>query len=126
VSSKWETVDPEKLEKQAITTSKWDFFDAENAAEKKGSEPVTDFKGLTAYDSDTKSDVSSDFDDDIDGKPLEEEHHNEKKSDNLSLNSSINAAAPVPASAAVVSVKDPVIDEKRRKMLRDIEVNYKT
>lgn len=27
VSSKWEQVDPEKLEKQAVTTSKWDFFD---------------------------------------------------------------------------------------------------
>lgn len=33
VSSKWETVDPEKLEKQAITTSKWDFFDENNQAD---------------------------------------------------------------------------------------------
>jgi hypothetical protein len=117
-SSKWETVDPEKLEKQAITTSKWDFFD-ENADKKE--DDASKQKGLmSAYDSDTKSGgESSDFDDDIDGQPMDEEKPVvEKKND--SLNNSNGA------KSAVTPAKDMVvIDENRRKMLREIEVKKK-
>ena len=89
VASKWETVDPEKLEKQAITTSKWDFFDDSNSSDK-GAGANGDNKNLTSYDMDDdnknnsfnqKNDANnkedeSDFDDDdddIDGKPMDDD-----------------------------------------------------
>ncbi len=122
VSSKWETVDPEKLEKQAITTSKWDFFD-ENA-EKKEHE-LSKSKGLTsAYDSDTRSgSESSDFDDDIDGMPMDDEKQQsvvEKKVEPPMNSSSV--AKSIPVAAAVSSKEATIIGENRRKMLREIEV----
>ncbi len=87
VASKWETVDPEKLEKQAITTSKWDFFDDSNSSDK-GAGTDGNNKNLTSYDMDDdntnnssnqKNDANnnkdeSDFDDDdIDGKPMDDD-----------------------------------------------------
>jgi hypothetical protein len=59
VASKWETIDPEKLEKQAITTSKWDFYDDSNSSDRQEK-------------SDQHKD-ESDFDDDIDGKPMDDD-----------------------------------------------------
>lgn len=67
VVSKWETVDPEKLEKQAITTSKWDFFD-ENQTDVKAQV----ISGLSVYGSGDEQNNSS-YDEDIDGKPMDEE-----------------------------------------------------
>ena len=78
-------MDPDALEKQAVTTSKWDFFDdtQQSGAGK------TDAKGglnLTSYDSDDGSSAGSedvdgkpinddddDDDDDVDGRPMDEE-----------------------------------------------------
>ena len=57
VSRKWEQVDPEALEKQAVTTSKWDFFDAENP-----------LKGVAAYGSGGSEGSGSE---DVDGEPME-------------------------------------------------------
>lgn len=67
MASKWETVDPEKLEKQAITTSKWDFFDESQTDAK--SQALT---GLKEYGSGEEEGKNSD-DEDIDGKPMDEE-----------------------------------------------------
>lgn len=56
VRSKWEEVDPEKLEKQAITTSKWDFFDADDAKDGNNNEdekPISRAAAnLTSYGTD--------------------------------------------------------------------------
>ncbi len=86
VASKWETIDPEKLEKQAITTSKWDFFDDSDASDKEtnSNENKTN-KNLTSYEmdednssrnkqqKDEENKEESDFDEDIDGKPMDDE-----------------------------------------------------
>ncbi len=89
VASKWETIDPEKLEKQAITTSKWDFYDDSNSSDKPATNSNENNKNLTSYDMDDDNSNSansnrlekisdqhkdeSDFDDDIDGKPMDDD-----------------------------------------------------
>lgn len=89
VSSKWQTVDPDKLEKQAVTTSKWDFFDDGSDQETKTSKNGNK-ANLTSYDTDEddqetnesltkqKDNVAQnleddDDDDDIDGKPMDDD-----------------------------------------------------
>lgn len=108
VTSKWETVDPNNLEKQAITTSKWDFFDENNAKNES-------LRNLTLYGSDDENEEPgmnrenslSQDDEDIDGKPMEEEkvsqETNNKNSDPKKKSNS----------------KD---DEEKRKLLREVEL----
>jgi len=69
VPSKWETVDPEEVKAQAVTTtSKWDLFeDAEDNSDSKsgsGSNKPPGSYGLVAYG-------GGDEDEDIDGAPME-------------------------------------------------------
>jgi hypothetical protein len=164
VSSKWEQVDPDKLEKQAITTSKWDFFDVEK------DQPATTLNNLTSYDTDDDEDQENgtpmsddepishskpqqqqqqqfklekddtndtsrdngdakndedddddddndnDDDDDIDGEPLVENDKDE------SMASVSNAGTAVNAQQSTSYANSAVIDEEKRKMLRDVEV----
>jgi hypothetical protein len=107
IASKWETVDPDSLEKQAVTTvSKWDFFD-EQQKQARNDENDQDRNSQECEDENTQQ-SSSDFDDDIDGKPLDDEL-NESKNSSARFNTSLN--------------KDSIIiDENKRKALREIEV----
>lgn len=91
VASKWETVDPEKLEKQAITTSKWDFFDESQTDTK--AQPIS---SLNVYGSADEQNNSSN-DEDIDGKPMDEDDE-------------------------IIENKIDILDEEKRKKLREIEL----
>lgn len=154
VSSKWEEIDPEKLEKQAITTSKWDFFDAEKETGSKpqqhnltsyGSDEEDDAEGGGATENggddeganrsrrqengdethhyhhqaskfdDDKSDNDGDDDEDIDGEPMEDD-------------SNVNDERPIgeinkqSSESQQLTSGNAVMDEEKRKMLREIEV----
>lgn len=113
VSSKWETVDPEKLEKQAVTTSKWDFFDETQNNDESTLNKSGTLTNLTSYgideddDEDSnnnkedKSENEDDFDDDIDGKPMDDEEE---------------------FLSTPVNNNSNTLDEEKRKILREIEV----
>lgn len=106
VCIKWETVDPEKLEKQAITTSKWDFFDDNDKNSDDAANKSDSARNLTSYNEEAKSE-DSDFDDDIDGKPMDEDElETEIVPENVTNRTNEN-----------------VYDEEKRKFLREIEVN---
>ena len=108
VSSKWETVDPDKLEKQAITTSRWDFFDENDkntdANDDDEDRNESDMQKKHADNSNKSNENNSQDDDgdddDIDGKPMDDEEFDE------GLN----------------KTNENIYDEEKRKFLREIEV----
>lgn len=64
IKSKWEQVDPEQVEKQAITTSKWDFYDDNQANEDNKDSNFNDsLKQLRSYgnDNDDSNKVNKTF-----------------------------------------------------------------
>ena len=112
LSSKWETVDPDALEKQAVTTSKWDFFDEEQIQRAAMINNNNSLKSLETYGNDEDSGDSEEGDnddDDVDGKPMEEE---EAECLNVEEKSWMDEVT--------------MSDEEKRKILREIEVisNY--
>lgn len=155
VSSKWEEVDPEKVEKQAITTSKWDFFDAEK------DQPSNKLTNLTSYGSDDDDDereheritpMSTDDeksnqrqqqhekngdskkendesdDEDIDGEPIDDQDDSRTKDKNEPSDTQTQTSLTkkpdemTQSSLSTPPVTVTVIDEEKRKVLREIEV----
>ncbi len=113
MSSKWEQVDPEKLEKQAITTSKWDKWDENEKSTNDFMNKSEALKNLTSYDDEdgyedeeNNQKDNDQNDDDIDGKPMDEDEESDDKSLPQITNRSI----------------ETFYDEEKRKFLREIEV----
>lgn len=109
VSSKWETVDPDELEKQVITTSKWDFFD-ENQDKKNDSDDKSNMDEVSGDDDES--------DEDIDGKPMDDD--DEPESEQVNKIPAARNLSELNLSGLVKRESD--IDESKRKILREIEV----
>ncbi|XP_023226144.1 U2 snRNP-associated SURP motif-containing protein-like [Centruroides sculpturatus] len=93
IPSKWETVDPETVEAQAITTSKWDLLDQQ---------------------ADQEQEVD---DDDIDGKPMEEDIEEVTEETELPDEKENSRDSTI----LLESLKNEVSEERRAK-LREIEL----
>ncbi|KAK8762979.1 hypothetical protein V5799_034412 [Amblyomma americanum] len=78
VPSKWETVDPETVSQQAVTTSKWDLLDQGEEEEEEEDNSSSRRGGSLASPAvhhpttSGASSIAASMDDDIDGEPLEE------------------------------------------------------
>lgn len=112
VPSKWETVDPETVSQQAVTTSKWDLLDQgeeeEEEEDNSSSRRVGSLASPALQHPTTSgaSSVAASMDDDIDGEPLEEGSPRDDSQDS------------VPA----MDVLKTESGEERRAKLREIEL----
>jgi len=118
VSSKWETVDPEALEKQAVTTSKWDFFDEEQQQSGGALAANSSLRSLEAY---------GDEEGDLDGKPMEEEEEEEDVDGRPMQEGDEGEDVDGRPMAEARSWMDEmgVREEEKRRILREIEVGSK-
>ncbi|KAL3219806.1 hypothetical protein MRX96_005573 [Rhipicephalus microplus] len=113
VPSKWETVDPETVSQQAITTSKWDLLD-QGEEEEEEEESVSSSvrrSGTTASPAvhpttSCASSAAASVDDDIDGEPLEESSPKDDSQDSM----------------PTLELLKTESGEERRAKLREIEV----
>jgi U2-associated protein SR140 len=104
--SKWETIDPEDVKAQAVTTtSKWDLFEEGLSSQDGGNENSGDSNagGVGGY-----SGLVADYDEDLDGVPMDEDGE-----DGGSRNSSIGKVG--------VEIYEDENSEERRTKLREIE-----
>ncbi|KAL1437019.1 hypothetical protein MTO96_049033 [Rhipicephalus appendiculatus] len=114
VPSKWETVDPETVSQQAVTTSKWDLLDQGEEEEEEEEESVSSSvrrAGTTASPAvhpttSCASSAAASVDDDIDGEPLEDNSPKDDSQDSM------------PALELLKTESG----EERRAKLREIEV----
>lgn len=115
VPSKWETVDPETVSQQAVTTSKWDLLDqGEEEEEEEEEENVSSSvrrAGTTASPAvhpttSCASSAAASVDDDIDGEPLEDSSPKDDSQDSM----------------PTLELLKTESGEERRAKLREIEV----
>lgn len=118
VPSKWETVDPETVSQQAVTTSKWDLLDQGEEEEEEPEEPKgggssrrgglgssTNSPAVHHAATSGASSLAASMDDDIDGQPLEDNSPRDDSQD----------------SSAMEYMKTDSGEERRAK-LREIEL----
>ena len=116
-SSKWEEVAPEQVEAQAVTTSRWDFFEG-NSSDSQEGKNRDGGKGAAA---------ANDDDDDIDGEAIDDSEMIQGSEDLLARMRAVSAAraqaaALTAASTPVTSRRDEGMTEERRNRLREIEL----
>lgn len=87
VPSKWETVDPETVSQQAVTTSKWDLLDQGEEEEESCSSSVrktgTSASPAVHLTTSCASSAAASVDDDIDGEPLEDSSPRDDSQDSM-------------------------------------------
>lgn len=111
LASKWETIDPDALEKQAVTTSKWDFFDESQPEQKVQNSSLQCLASYNDEDSD-----------DLDGEPMDEDVDGKSMASDEELDGKPMDEETESKTAKSWMDKVTMGDEEKRKILREIEV----
>lgn len=116
MSRKWEAVDPEALEKQAVTTSKWDNFEVDSQAEEKKGSVLMNLASYSSEEEDEDVDGQPMESEDVDGKPMES---GEEDVDGKPMEEGVGGGE---ADKKSWMEEVGMTEEEKRKVLREVEV----